>query len=109
MRVRHLSTIVTFCLRNSVIHLELDFEGWRRVGVFLVKRRRKRMKGYLQHWIGASPGSRGRSGAGSWWRTDALLPGGWHWGTYRNQREAGERERHLNEDNTTVCIALHVI
>ncbi len=39
-----------------------------------------------------------QNGAGSWWHSDDLPPGEWHWGRYHNQRDAGGRERHLKEE-----------
>lgn len=51
--------------------------------------------GMRQHRIEANPVYQGQNEAGSSWRSDVQLPGGWHWGTYHNQREAGGRETQI--------------
>lgn len=82
-------------LSYSLNYLGLTLEGQRSVAVFVVKRKmmKRRMNWNLQHWIGASPVYQGQNGAGSWWHSGALPPGGWHWGRYHNQRDAGGKER----------------
>lgn len=42
--------------------------------------------------LGASPVSRGRSGAESCWTADVLLPGGTRWDTSRTRRRAAETQ-----------------
>lgn len=79
-------------------------EGQRSVAVFVVKRKMRKwgMGWHLQHRIEASPVYLEQNGAGSWWHSDVLMPGGWHWGRYHNQRDAGGRERHRNEEKEII-------
>lgn len=60
------------------------------------------MRWHLQHWIGASPVYQAQNEAGSWWHSDVPPPGGWHWGRYHNQRDAGGREKNLKEERLKI-------